>query len=521
MRRSRSSSSEPMRTRQTIICALACLALGGCGQEPFPDRMSGSGQSDSLAMRQRMAYPEAATGDLLSLLDFEDVPGHHRGIEQAKMLSIEPSTGEGSLRFAVNITRTGAGAMGVSLPKGYRLSITMAGGRDFSRFTLLSVSIYSEAVRDDLRVTLSSEGSSWTSPRKLVLAGWNTIEIDIRRLSALPDFDVDKIQNVGLFFSDSAGSVEFYLDDLILVDNARSISPVPKGVSLRRLGLDYEISMPGCPQPVTLAQGDEGLWRLSHRLPTIQLAAPGESLPVQGDHLELMGDRPMGRVELLEHNSVRLRLANTWYFPTRAGQWVSLAVRQIRWEYTIYGDGRQVSAVELNNSGGSEIGSLRLWLTDEAGWSPGVLSRDLVIRDFQGPVAKWTYLEPPKGLRGKTLCRNHMRPGRVRSIVGSLVPYGEGDGNGDGYNESQGCYFVRSANGQCRFVLIPPPEGLLDPVINVAGPWNARVSVNIQGMALRNSPELADKSVLLVVPGWVRRPVVVEVSSRPEIRFGS
>ena len=505
-----------MPARRIIILALVGLAFAGCGPESSPDPQSAMAKSEPLAIQQTKLYPETATGIFVSLVDFEDLPGSYRGSEQVKMFSIQPVAGRGILRFAVNTTRTGAGAMAVTLPKGSRLAMGLAGFGDFSGFTLLSIALHSEAVRDDLRVTLTSDRSSWTSPRKLVVPGWNTVEIDIRRLASMPSFDAEAVRGIGLFFSEAVGPVSFYLDDVILIDNVRSLAPVPRGISLRKLGLDYEVSFPGFPQPVALAQGSEGLWRLSHRQPAIQLAAPGGTLPTHGERLELMGRRPVGQVELLEHNAVRVRLANTWYFPTRAGEWVSLAVRRIRWEYAIYGDGRWVSQMELNNSGGSEIGSVRLWLTAEAGWSPGVFSRDLVVRDFQGPVGRWSYLEPPKGFRGKTLCQNHVSPGRVRPIVGTLTPWLRGDDNTDGYNESQGCYFVRSSNGHCRFVLIPPAEGLLDPAVNIAGPWQACITVNVQGMAIHKVAKLADGSVLLIVPGWIRQPTVVEVSSRPE-----
>jgi len=497
------------------MLALACLALAGCGPGASPSPESDVWQPEPLAVQQMKVYGEAATGIFVSLVDFEDLPGSYRGAEQVKMFSIQPATAGGALGFAVNTTRTGAGAMSVTLPKGSRLAVDLPRISDFSGFTLLSIALHSEAVRDDLRVTLTSDRSAWTSPRKLIVPGWNTVEIDIRRLGSMPDFDVEAVRKIELFFCEAAGPVSFYLDDVMLIDNSRSLAPVPKGVCLQKLGLDYEISFPGFSQPLTLAQGSDGLWRLSRRQPTIQLAAPGQPLPVSGEHLELMGDRPVGRVELLEHNVVRVRLANTWYFPTRAGEWVSLAVRRIRWEYAIYGDGRWVSQMQLNNSGGNEIGSVRLWLAGEAGWSYGVLSRDLVIRDFQGPVGKWSYLEPPNSLRGDTLCQNHMRPGRVRPIVGTLTPTAEGDDDGDGYNEAQGCYFVRSSNGQCRFVLVPPAEGLLDPAVNVAGPWQARIAVNVQGMAIHKVAKLEDGSVLFIVPGWIRQPTVVEVSSRP------
>lgn len=451
----------------------------------------------------------------VSLVDFEDVADSSRGFDQVDLFTIQPFSEGAAKRFVVNTTRTGAGAMAVTLPKGSALVYTIPGFKDFSDYSLLSLAVHSSALRDDLQVRLTTDQASWTSPRTLIQPGWNTVLIDIRRLESVRRFNIGGVETIELLLADAAGPVSFGLDDIMLVDNVRQIWPTPSGVTLYKRGLDYEIHLPNRPEAIRLAQGDDGLWRLSDLRPTVQLAGPDQPLPAGGERLELMGPRKVGRVEVIEHNAVRLRIANTWYFPTRRGEWVSMAVRQIRWEYTIYPDGRWITHMELNNAGGQKIAAVRLWLSEQVAWSDGAVSRDLVLRGFKGPVGRLSYLLPPKGLRGKTLMRNHMDPGSMAATIAGPASPAAGDVDGDGFDQSQGCYFLRSANGHCRFTITPPPGGLLDPAFRIAGPWKGPVSVNVQGLAVRSVLSTADGSAIFIVPGWIRRPVSVEVVGRP------
>ncbi|MHC4294041.1 MAG: hypothetical protein ACYSTL_00480, partial [Planctomycetota bacterium] len=205
--------------------------------------------------------------------------------------------------------------------------------------------------------------------------------------------------------------------------------------------MDYRISLRQRKEAIDLKQGEDGLWRCGSDQAVLQIAADGVSLPPGAERLELMGERKVGNVEVLETNPVRVRLVNTWYFPTRPGEWVSLAVRQIRWEYTFYFDGRWVTRAEINNSGGTQIGTLRMWLRDDAGWSHGAVSRDLVIRQFTGPIGRWSFMVPPAGLQRTMLRANYMNPGTIKAGIAARGVFAPGDLNRDGFDESQGCYF--------------------------------------------------------------------------------
>jgi hypothetical protein len=263
---------------------------------------------------------------------------------------------------------------------------------------------------------------------------------------------------------------------------------------------------------LNLYQGSDGLWRVDTHQPTVQLAFPGASPSGSQEQLELMGPRKVGQIELLEVNPLRLRLGNTWYFPTRRGEWVSLAVRKIRWEYTFYPDGRWVTHVELNNAGGEEIASLGILLDLSVAWARGSVGKKLLVERFMGPVGRWSYLLVPQGPNQNTMFANYLRPGRILVDIGETAA-SVGDMDRDGFDESQGCYSLQARSGNCRFTVIAPPGGLLNPVFRIAGPWGDLVHVNREGRAIRDTTRLSDGSVLFCLAGLLERPTAVEVTS--------
>ena len=496
------------------LLSVSCLL--GCSQTSpvIPIAPLEPPRMEAISIQQMKAYPELVTRRFVSLVDFEETaPGGRPGHEQVDMFSVEPELPGAHREFVVNITRTGAGAMEVTLPKSARLVYKIPGYRDFRGYTLLSMALYCESVRDDLCVTISTDSAFWVSHRTLVQPGWNNILIDIQRLNSWPGFDITAVNTIELSFDDATGPVEFNIDDIMLVNNRREFTSLPPGFALSKEGLDYRLTVAPLAEQISLIQCSDGLWRMGSDQTAIQVSSPGEQLPSVGEHMQLMGSRKVGYVEVLEANPMRIRLANTWYFPTRAGEWVSLAVRQIRWEYTFYADGRRVTNVELNNSGGRDIGTFRMWLEREVAWSTGVLARDMVIRDFEGPIGRWSFMQAAAGgLKRQRLEGNFIRPAQIDCTVADGQGFASGDEDGDRFDESQGCYYLQSINGHCRFRIIPSVDGVLDPIFRIAGPWEGEVSVNIQGLAIRDIERLDDGSVIFVIPGWIRRATEIEVT---------
>jgi hypothetical protein len=377
------------------------------------------------------------------------------------------------------------------------------------------MAVYSRTLRDDLTVTLASDGGSWRSYRTLVGAGWNNVLLDIQRLGQVKGFDVTSVRSIRIGFPDAAGPVWVNVDDIMLIDNTRTIRPTPADVVLRKSGLDYSLRIAGRAGEIAISQGDDGLWRMGQAQAQVRLAGPGQELPVSGEHLERMGQRRVGQVELLEHNAVRLRLVNTWYFPLRAGEWASPSVRQIRWEYTFHGDGRWVTQGTINNAGGQELAWAGVFLPAPAAWVGGGLDDHLVLRDIAGEVGRWQCLAFPPGPAGQTMAQGYLRPARIERTICDKDAFAPGDAGRDGFDESQGCFYLGAKAGQCRFTIVPPAEGVWNPVFVVAGPWAGAVDVGSEGLALRDVVRRDDGSVLFVLPGLLRRPTAVEVAGKP------
>jgi hypothetical protein len=516
----------------------AGLLLCGCSppRAPAPPPAPTPPRPDTLPIQQSRVYSEAVTGLFVSLADFEDSPAGLRGHQQVKYFSFdpppdaaaryrrptsvpatdsapssEPAAAPDQLAFVVNVTRTGAGAMDVTLSPRRDLVFAIPEVHDFSRYSLLSLALYSPSLRDDLQVTLVSEEANWVSPRTLLRPGWNTVQMDIQRLSALPGFDTRKVRQLRLAFPSAGAPVKFTLDDILLIQNTRPIGGAPAGMTVTKSGLDYSIQLPGDGPKLTLAQSDDGLWRLGDNGAILQLLGAGQKARGDGEELELMGRRRVGQVELLECNSLRVRLANTWYFPSRSGEWVSSAVRQVRWEYTFYGDGRWVTGLEINNSGGADIASLRILLPTEAGWSDGRVGKELRAQNLISPVYKAAFLIPLPADAEESIA-TYCHPLAVRPLTDSASPAKPGAPSI--FDAAQGCYCLKSSNGHCRFVVPPSHPAAPHPVFRIAGPWRKGVTVNCAGQAVRQVVGLEDGSILLAIPALPSAPVAVEVTDR-------
>ena len=507
------------RFRAAAIAAWAACALlsGGCAPEPAgpADGAAGPLRAEPVAFQQKRAYPETVTGRFVSLADFEPIPAGPAGHEQVDAFEVRSSSPDADCRFTVNVTRTGAGALEAVLPVGGELAFGIPIIRDLSEYSLLSLAVHSPAVRDDLRVTLRSDAGEWTSPRQLVEPGWNTVEIDIRRLADEPGFDVARVRELSLRLTEAAATTVLGLDDVLLIDNRRRIGPTPPGMTLEKVGQTYRLLRDDA-EPVTLAREADGLWHLRPGEPALRIAEEPD-LPAAGV-LGRLGARRIGRAELIEANQLRVRLASAWYFPSRRGEWVSLAVRRLRWTHTFYADGRRVTCVEFDSAGGDPPGTLVLDAGAQAAWADGHASRRSRPRDGRAPSTRWCLLTAPAGR--EELLAGYADPGRVEPTLAADGPPAPGDRDGDGFDESQGCHFLRARAGNCRFRFVPPAGGVGEAVFRIADVGAGGAWINCGGRAVRRHVVLEDGSLLFVLPGRFVAPVEVEVSAPAAGRGG-
>ncbi|MFW6066463.1 MAG: hypothetical protein ACOC9S_06540 [Planctomycetota bacterium] len=490
-----------MTARACILPAVAvAAALCSCSAPPSSDGY----RLDPLAFRQRQAYPEAAGGRFVSLADFEDAPGNP-GHRQVGNFSV---SGGGSRSFTVNVSSTGSGAMEVLLPPGAELRFDLPDIRNFTGYALLSLAVHSDELRDDLQVTLSSPSGEWTSSRRLVRPGWNSVPVDLRRAGRDGELTLTDVRSIRLGFPEAADSVRFVLDDVLLIDNRREISPVPDGLTVLKEGLDYRISMTGRDRDLRLRQSDDGLWRFDDQQPILAL---GER-DAAGERLDVLGDRRVGHVELVEHNSIRVRIVSTWYFPGRAGAWASMSVRKIRWEHTFYSDGRWVCSVDLDAAGAEDFSGLTIRLPSVAAVAGDGRSGIIEEPGFSGPSGRWSYLIGGAGRHRRVHEANYLNPPKITPQRAREDTFAAGDFDEDLFDESQGCFTIFASGGRCRFTVRPGDEPRANPVFRVVGPWSRPPVVTVAGMRIGDVVLLEDGSALFVLPVALQSGVEVELS---------
>lgn len=504
-----------------LFHALAGAALAaGCGSlalgpDDSPPRM------DPLPVQQARAYPETVTGRFVSLADFESSPlTKARGADQARDFAILDAKEGDRAGYVVTTTRTGSGALEVVLSQGATLEYHLPDVHNFSDYTLLSLALHSPAIRDDLRVLISTDRAGWQSLPLLLKVGWNTVLIDLQRLKAWPEFESRGVRSIRLSFAAADRPVQFHLDDIMLIDNRREL-PAPTGCKLTKNGLDYTLQLPNR-QPITISQCDDGLWRAGTDQAGVALGGQVNppaggvepTLPHAGggpesEKIAPMGTHRVGDVQILESNPIRLRLANTWYFPAEAGQWESLSIRQIRWEYTFYNDGRWITDLTFNNAGGPPVSDLALTAPAPAAWSDGQVAQR---RSFalSGSAGRWRYLTAPDGERKSDFERNFVKPARIQVRMGS-IERADDDGRAGGFDPGVGCYRLRAEKGHCRFALEPVDGSLVAPVIWVQGRWS-QVWASMEGQSLKEITLLPDGSALVKIPGVLTRVVWVELT---------
>ena len=492
-------------------CSMAVLAgmlAAGCSTPTPPETTIVQFEGPPpLAVQQLRAYPETVTGRFVSLVDFEDAPDEPPGYRQVEHFRLTGSAGDSQLQFVVHETSTGAGALSADLRPGAVLRCENLPLRDFSRFALLSLAVHTEAPRDDLRIRLISDRGIWTSPRRLLTGGWTNVLVDIQHLREAKDFNVAFIRAIELELTSAGGPVQVGLDDLMLVNNERTLPGTPPGLALRRRGLDLQIESAAWGSFVA-AESADGLYRLARLQPAVQLVPPRQALPAStAEAIDPMGEARIGTLELLEVNPLRVRLATPWYFPSRRGEWHSMGVRQIRWEHTLYGDGRWITLIQLNNAGGPEIAAAGLvppasvWTTDAQ------TPVERIEAALAAPAAHWTWMMPPREIEVGPGA--YATPAALQLAQGQEDAFAAGDRDRDRFDESQGCYWVQASAGRCRFRLLADEMPMVDAMVVLDG-IDPKAVVTMEGVVLRDKVPLGERQMLLKIPGRLDRPRWIE-----------
>ncbi len=487
-----------------LLIALA-VALPGCPPAPPPAPPAPPPAGEAVTNQQKAAYPEAAAGTFVSLADFE---GPGADFQAGSFTVVGGEGGRCALTHAA--ARTGRGALEAVLPPGGALRFAPA-DFDLRPYTLLTLALRVEEPRTDLYLAFGGEANAAAGPFELAI-GWNTVEIDVAKVSA----PLSPLA-VNLEFRQAQSPVTLLLDDVLAIDNRRLITPAPEGLTLEKVGLDYVIDYPRRSHPLRLGRDRDGLWRLGAEQPVLQIAPAGKGLAAgDAESIEVMGPPRHGRVELLEANPLRVRLASTWYFPAGPASPSAAAGRQIRWEHTFYGDGRWVAHLRYNNSGGAATSAMRLSMPQDVAWGAGRSGRVLLDPEFYMPVRRLSFQAALLDEDRDLMLRNYNAAVPLRIALAAAAASAEGDLDHDGFDESEGCYYLQAVGGRCRFAVAPRPGGVVRPIFRIAGPWKAPPAVTCDGQRIRTVVTLADGSILFGLPGRIDKVTAVEIVGEPQ-----
>jgi hypothetical protein len=116
---------------------------------------------------------------------------------------------------------------------------------------------------------------------------------------------------------------------------------------------------------------------------------------------------------------------------------------------------------------------------------------------------------------GETYAGDYQQPARIRFSRGLAVLDAAGDLNGDGFNESEGCYELATEEGVARFVLDPQGRLRHQPRFRVHGTGGQRCWVYVEGRIVSAEERDERGEVLFAIPGPLGMSVGVEVHARP------
>jgi len=199
-------------------------AMTGCQTPP-----SGEGYSPDLA--PTLDRIVAAYDDLASKR-FEVLASFERPAEET-LFRLEPPGGPGAVGMSTERARveTGVGALKMSLVRSSQRVVCADSPdsewglpRDFSAYHLLLFSVFSPRNLGGFRFSARSGTDlplTYEHPRVLLNPGWNLIRIDVGDLGGR--IDLTDVRELRFGCDPLETPVDLYLDDVILVDNAREI----------------------------------------------------------------------------------------------------------------------------------------------------------------------------------------------------------------------------------------------------------------------------------------------------------
>ncbi|MEP0846253.1 MAG: hypothetical protein HRF50_05455 [Phycisphaerae bacterium] len=363
--------------RPTIAALLLLGMTAGCAGSLFGRRPATSADPamESARARLRRVYADLSSGRFRVIADFSTV-------EQARGFRVPSAGGVAAEREQPSVSllhgrdETGAGALRATLGRSDTLELASGDERglgslpaDWQPYALLLMSIHGPP--DGLRVELTVRGADGAASWSRTLAvqpGWSLQRIDLGDVAQ--QIDLAHVGSLVWRLPDAAEPTPFLLDDLVLVDNSRTVlgNPEREGELYvlergRRLcvgcGGRFELAFsagvivgwnePGRPN-LTVPTG-LGPWPV----PLPDDWSRGRAAPVAYDDPALYaawGERVSAAQTLAESSPLRAVVRGWWRFSTPAeGDAPAASGPEHSWRYTIYPSGAVYVWVSSESAG--------------------------------------------------------------------------------------------------------------------------------------------------------------------------
>lgn len=210
----------------TTVCA-AFAAVTGCIPAQTYHR-----PLEPLADRLRATYADLGSGRFQVIADFES-------LDQGAIFRVSPPTAAAFVGISTEKAKpeTGAASLRLRLTSAEQTLVIEDTGqgqwtlpRDWRRFNLLIMSVYSARPVSGLCFAARSGSEKlleYEQPGLMLNEGWNLLRIDVGDMA--DRIDVADIREMRLRFAQIDDPVDIYLDDMILVDNAKDMLGSTRG----------------------------------------------------------------------------------------------------------------------------------------------------------------------------------------------------------------------------------------------------------------------------------------------------
>ena len=472
----------------SLTCALFIASIGSClNSEPNIDNHKlvdnvapnpiSPAKEESLFDQQKRAYTETRTGKFYEL--------YHSAKKSLDQLSIDGAEFE-----QISEDRdcmTGKQSWSIKLTPGQVLRVKLSDSISCKPFLLGLIGAKFASYRNDLQISFAyKNGQKLTWSNLQTRPGWREILLDLhqKRDSKLFDKDIDAVE---ISFTHAKKTIEFKLNDVLLVNNSRNYLTV-KGLKIRRSGLGWSVWKKSGKLLAQISSID-GLIRLADpHLEVLfkKLNQDSDQFLNESRSLDLISKVKISDCEVLEMNSLRFRGKISWLFPKKLGNWSLAYAKKIQFFITVYPDGRAYYEIAFDNlrySSFADISEAEIAFSSprlrSAGfvWEAGERANKLKISDVIAEKQKFSCMSVYKSeFSTLDLIANYLKPVPIDNL--RFVEF-------EKFDKSTGQYVLKMNSDKCRFRLnLNKDSKLYKPVFLVKGNFQKMPIVSCAGQSV-------------------------------------